>query len=138
MLQKLTLLCLALVCCSCAAGSAGGAPRPEALDGLTFKLATVDGTPYSGTMPAPEIRFSGNTRISGKICNSFSGPAVLTDGVLKAPTLASTMMLCPDAGLNRLESDFHALLREGAHLTLDGDRLAVSGGNRVLVFTKIR
>ncbi len=138
MLQKLAFFCLALVCCSCAAGAGGNAPRPEALDGLTFKLATIDGAAYSGTMPAPEIRFSGSTRISGKICNSFSGPAVLADGVLKAPSLASTMMLCPDAGLNALENEFHAMLREGAHLALDGDRLAVSGSNRVLVFTKIR
>lgn len=144
MKRLLTILLLLPVLAACAA-SAGGkddAPTEESLRHRRFVLTQVNGEAFQVAAEqkaagrVPEIEFNEGNTISGRVCNSFHGPAVIKDGVLTAPMLASTMMLCTDQALNRLERDFHAMLRKGARMTLAKGHatLTLKGDDLTLVY----
>ncbi len=104
----------------------------DGLAGKSFLLKSVDGRPFTAER-VPHIEFDQNLNLSGAICNGFRGPGVLKDGILTSQ-MASTMMICPDEALNRLESRFHQLLRDGAALHLTGDTLTLWNAGVTLVF----
>ena len=102
----------------------------------TYILRSVNGEAFSGGERTPEIQFDENMRIAGQVCNRFMGQATLKDGMLTAPQLASTMMLCVDPRLNEMEGNFAAMLREGAQLELNDGNLTLRGGQNEFVYTR--
>jgi Heat shock protein len=102
----------------------------------TYVLQSVNGEAFSGRERTPEIQFDENMRVAGQVCNRFMGQATLKDGVLTAPQLASTMMLCVDPRLNEMERTFAAMLREGAQLELNGDNLTLRGEQNEFIYTR--
>lgn len=105
------------------------------LAGKKFVLAKVDGQNFNPDMgEQPFIQFDQGMQIIGKACNNFRGRGILTDDVLSLPNAASTMMMCVDAKLNQYETDFYRLLSEGMEITLDGEELTLSSGDREFVY----
>lgn len=100
-----------------------------------FVLADVDGVPFAAGQ-RPDISFSEDFRVSGRMCNRYTGQGTLQNGVLTVKQMASTKMLCIDAALNRLEGQFGAMLAAGAHTELTGDTLTLRQGGHVLVFRR--
>lgn len=139
-MKKIYLVLLALPLLTACAGGTGGtgtAALAEAeLVGKHFVLETVNGQSFKSNFRTPELNFDEKMRISGRMCNSFSGPASLKDGVITAPQLASTMMLCPDDKLNKLEHAFYTLLRQGAKASLADGKLTLRGEGTLLQFKK--
>ncbi|UYP17674.1 META domain-containing protein [Rhodococcus sp. Z13] len=106
--RVLALASLAVVASACSSDS-GTADSGSAddLTGRTFVSTSVTGTQIPGDGPLV-VEFPESGRISATAgCNRFVGGVELTDGKLKAPELASTLMACEPA-------------REGADAWLTG------------------
>lgn len=111
---------------------------------LTFRFPSVDdllhrrflavklnGNPVKVNNDHPPIlEFNGEKdvvfKISGRMCNQFTGNATLKDGVLSA-RLAATMKMCIDPVLMELEQTFHRLLADGAKIVLADNNLLLFG-----------
>ena len=91
-----------------------------------FTLAEVNGKPFSGEK-IPNIQFNEGFRISGSVCNAYTGQAEMTGDTLSAPQLASTKMLCFDQELNELEFAFGNMMMAGARLKLENGFLTLEG-----------
>ena len=114
------------------------APPATDLIGQRFILQSVNGTAVTWEN-RPEIEFGAGQAgmtVFGQVCNRFTGPAFYENSILKAPNMAMTMMFCIDPALNQLESDFAALLRDGARLGLEEDALVLSGETIRLVYIR--
>lgn len=140
-MKKLYLILIILpLMAACAGGSAG----PEGSNALTeadllqknFTLVSVNGKAFAAKGRMPSIHFGDNMRVTGQVCNRFMGNGSLKDGVLTVPQMASTMMLCADNNLNRLEGEFGAIMREGASISLKDDRLIISKGATTLEYVR--
>lgn len=106
----------------------------EDLIGRYFVLNAVNGKPVTFSPTQPELMFGKNMILAGGMCNRFHGSATLDGNVLKAPELASTMMLCEPA-LNDLEQQFFQMMRDGVTLeTVDGN-LVISDAKKDTVLT---
>lgn len=92
-----------------------------------FLLLTMNGTSFAEKEKRPSLEFNEGFRISGGICNRFTGMAELANGKLTAKQLASTKMFCTDQELNELETNFALLLANGASLDFDGQKLILRG-----------
>jgi Heat shock protein len=92
-----------------------------------FLLLTVNGVSFAEKEKRPSLEFNEGFRISGGICNRFTGMAEFANGMLTAKQLASTKMFCTDQDLNELETNFALLLEKGASLNFDGQKLTLSG-----------
>ncbi|MDL2207734.1 META domain-containing protein [Desulfovibrio sp. OttesenSCG-928-M16] len=99
-----------------------------------FVLRSVNGRDYSQKERVPSLAFNQDFRISGGICNRYTGQAALEDGKLFVRNMASTKMLCVDEDLNKLESAFAHMLEQGADLSFDGAALTLSGKDLEMVF----
>lgn len=101
-----------------------------------FVLVQVNEADYSGPhdLPSPTLEFGDDFLVSGRICNNYQGAGELRDDVLSVQAVASTRMLCPDAGLSELETKFFQMLKGGATLSMDGNRLTLKQGDSSLVF----
>ena len=128
-------LCFLLV--FCVAAGCAGAKQPDRNDLLhrRFVLESVDGAAFSSSVKTPDIEFNENFRVSGQMCNRYTGQGELANGVLTVRQMASTKMLCVDQELNALEQLFGVMLREGAAIDLSGTTLTLRQGGHVLVFT---
>ncbi|MDL2307168.1 META domain-containing protein [Desulfovibrio sp. OttesenSCG-928-C06] len=132
------LLCALLVFAALAAlnGCAGGkvenALMQKDLLHHNYVLETVDGEPFTSSFKTPNLSFNEGFRVGGAVCNNFFGQAELKDGVLKVEHMASTLMMCPDQQLNSLEATFGEMLRNGAQIRLEGDRLFLNQGGHEL------
>lgn len=104
----------------------------EKLQQRRFVLVSVDGEPFEGRAQAPEMEFMEGLRVTGGICNRFTGQGELAGGVLKVGRMASTRMLCVDENLNRVERLFATMLREGARVAVDGNTLTLTHGGNTL------
>lgn len=103
--------------------------------GRKFSLRQVDNEDFeSKDGRIPFLEFGRDLRLSGTICNNFMASAEIVDGKLIAENAASTMMLCLDEKLNSLESTFHAMLRNGCDIFLDGSLLTLKGEGKTLIF----
>lgn len=99
-----------------------------------FELKTVDGVDYSSKERVPDLSFNEGFRVSGKICNGFSGQGELDGETLFVRQMVSTKMFCADQDLNTLEGAFATMLDKGATLTYDGRTLTLKGEGPVLVY----
>lgn len=122
------------------APSAGGPSglTKEFLMNQKFVLVQVNEADYTRgvdeEMPAPTLEFDADFLVSGRFCNTFRGGGTLDHDLLTVETLASTRMLCADQNLNQLETIFFQMLRNGAALSMDGDRLFLKQGDYVMAF----
>lgn len=135
----LTALCMAALLAACGAKSSapyqtGGVSKQDLLH-HTFVLASINGRPFMEKERLPTLEFNEGFRVSGAICNRFTGQAELENGMLTVKQMASTRMLCVDQELNRLESDFSTMLMNGAAVTLAGKTLTLRRDGYALEFT---
>ena len=105
------------------------------LVGRKFILKTTGGEAFVLEMgEQPFIEFRDPFLVAGSACNSFRGPGELENGVLTVENAAATMKMCVDPKLVQYERDFHALLRQGAKITLEGGTLTLSGDSVVYTY----
>ena len=100
-----------------------------------FVLESVNGAPYKSTFRTPEIEFGENFNVYGQVCNRYRGQGKLAGNVLTVGQMATTMMMCPDEELNKLERDFGQMMQNGAKAELTGNTLILSGSGLTLVYT---
>lgn len=104
-----------------------------------FILQSVDGISASGKAEKqPEISFTRNMRVSGMMCNRFFGQGELSSGQLTVKQLGSNRMLCSDPQLNNWDSLIGEVLMKGATVSLDGDRLTLTGTGHTLQYQKAK
>jgi heat shock protein HslJ len=113
--------------------SPGSAPIPETLENRVFALYSADGREFQGRN-RPTLAFDAGLRVSGSVCNRFTGPGELKDGILTLKNPVSTRMLCLDDELGRLEELIAGLLTGGAELRRDGDKLLLLRDGHILVY----
>ena len=106
---------------------------PEHLANRSFALNEVNGVPFAAEI-TPILAFAGDMRISGAICNNFTGKAELKDDILTAKYLASTKKMCFAEDLNELESNFMRMLDTGMKAVLDGEILTLSQGGHSFAY----
>ncbi|MDR0362983.1 MAG: META domain-containing protein [Planctomycetota bacterium] len=100
-----------------------------------FVLETFDGEEIAVERRQPGIEFLEGMRIAGSACNRFLAPGKLENGVLTAAgPVASTLMMCPDEALNRLDQAIPRMLEAGVRVDLSEGVLILSGGGHVLVY----
>ncbi|UQZ88609.1 hypothetical protein C4J81_05065 [Deltaproteobacteria bacterium Smac51] len=102
----------------------------KSFDGQEFSLTAPDGT----KMPKPNMSFGQWPHVNGKICNGYNAQASLEGSVLKFEKGASTLMMCFDENLNKLESTLHLMMSEGAEVTIENGLLTLKGNGHVLEF----
>lgn len=102
----------------------------KTVDGQEFPSASPDANPR----PKPNISFDQWPHLSGRICNSYSGQFEVKGDTLTARNVASTMMLCVDESLNRLEGTLHQMLNKGVKVEAKGRTLTLTGDGHELVF----
>ena len=117
-------------------GACANARTPDRSDlqHRRFVLASVDGEPFSASR-MPEMTFDENFRITGQMCNRFTGQGILEKGMVKASQMASTRMFCADAALNRVEDIFSAMMTAGSAAEFADNTLTLRQGAHTLVFT---
>lgn len=114
---------------------AGGSNMKEAdLMHRRFVLESVNGTPFNSSFRTPDIEFGENFRVYGQVCNRYRGQGKLAGDVLTVAQMASTLMMCPDQALNKLERDFSEMLRNGAEIKFVDNTLTLSGNGQTLVY----
>ncbi|AOE99496.1 heat-inducible protein [Serratia marcescens] len=102
-----------------------------------FVLQSVDGEAAKAPTGSGllNLEFGEHLHVSGTMCNRFFGQGQLRDGVLTVKPLATTRKLCPDAQRNRWDHVIGAVLENGADVTLNAQRLTLSGSGHTLVYT---
>lgn len=115
------------------AGESSGLTR-EFFTGQKFKLVAVNGADLIGDAAAsvPTLVFGEDFKISGKVCNTFSGPGKLENGRLTVKPLISTRMACLNESLGQLETLVTNLLENGADLSMNGTSLYLRHGDTTL------
>ena len=139
-MRKVLLILFALpLLAACNSGAASGdsqsVPSEADLLNRRYVLSSVDGKEFAGTERIPEIEFGKDMRITGQVCNRFTGNGQLKDGVVTVPLMAMTMMACADP-MNTMEKDFAAMLKSGAKISLNGKTLTLSGEGLTLEYTE--
>lgn len=99
-----------------------------------FVLLTADGVSYTTKEVQPTLEFQEELRVSGGICNRFTGQGKLRDGMLFVSPMAMTRMHCADTELNTLEANFSMMLEKGASLAFDGKLLHLRGNGHELIY----
>lgn len=142
--MKRTTIFLAALCMTAMLLAACGAKNsvPDQTSGVSkqdllhhaFVLASINGKPFVKKERLPSLEFNEGFRVSGAMCNRFTGQAELENGMLTVKQIASTSMLCEDQELNRLEYDFSTMLMSGAAVTLAGKTLTLRRDGYVLEF----
>jgi heat shock protein HslJ len=126
----LAALALAVVATACSsddgADATSSSTDPTELTGRTFVSTEVTGTPIPGDGPLVVEFPEANTIAATAGCNRAVGAVDLSDGVVHADNLASTMMACapPKDGADAWLS---ALFAGNPRWTVDGDVLTMTG-----------
>ncbi|MDV5356751.1 heat shock protein HslJ [Kosakonia sp. SMBL-WEM22] len=134
MKKLIALVALSAVLAGCVSSRAVQL-KPEQLENQRFVLTTFNGKSVAPDEPKPEIRFDKDLRVSGKMCNGFTGQGKLSDGALTVKHLAMTMMMCPDPQRNELDHTINAMLAEGAQVDLTGNQLTLTTATQTLIYT---
>ncbi|WP_051384291.1 META domain-containing protein [Nitratidesulfovibrio termitidis] len=100
-----------------------------------FQLVSRNGGQLSGNRQ-PTLSFHRDNRVSGSICNRFTGHGYVVNDHLILTGLIFSSMLCADSELNALETEFGAALRQGARITLQNDQLHLWGDGIDLVYIR--
>ena len=129
---SLAVLCLVFSLTACSAKN-GEVSQLDLLH-RNYVLISIDGEPFSIQDHQPNIEFGAGFRVSGAVCNRYTGQGVLKNSVLTVDQMASTKMLCIDPALNQLESDFSNMLMNGVRVSQTANSLTLSHDGRVLLF----
>lgn len=132
--RKISLLVIGLALFASVSCAGGNKMKEADLMHRRFVLESVDGVAFASKFRTPDIEFGENFRVTGQVCNRYMGQGKLANDVLTVEKMASTLMMCPDEALNKLERDFSELLRNGVKTEFTGDTLTLSGGGRTLVY----
>ncbi len=100
----------------------------ESGSGPAGEIEAVDGVPVELEVDA-DGTFSGNAG-----CNNLFGKVTLEDGRLSIGPVASTMMACDEALMDR-DQVYAVALEAVTHGSVDGDKLTLEGNDTKLVFT---
>jgi heat shock protein HslJ len=112
---------LLLLVAACASTGGTSPPVPD-LDGSRWVIVAIDGSvPLRGEEPL-SVDFSVDGRISGNAgCNTFSGPYIRDDAILRIGEVMSTRRACVDERLQRQEARVLNVLRGETHLRRERD-----------------
>lgn len=126
-------LCLALATAAACSSEPGDADIEKSLLHHRFVLESVNSKPYSLQEPAPTISFDEGMRVSGIMCNNFTGQGKIEKGTLTVSQMASTRKLCFDE-LNQYETMIGNMLMNGSALEYDGQKLTLRQGENTLIY----
>lgn len=135
MKKIITLVALSVLLTGCVS-SRSNTLKPEQLENQRFVLETVNGKPLELTGQPPEISFDGDLRVSGKMCNGFTGQGKLAGGALTVKHMGMTMMLCAEPQRNELDHTINAMLSSGAQVDLTDDQLTLATADQALVYKR--
>ena len=101
------------------------------LDGTSWTLTDLDGSPVTGT--APTLAFTGYEVSGTGGCNTFNGGYETEANSIRFGSIGSTMMACEDPALPQ-ETIYFAALDGATSATVDGDTLTITGHAGTLTF----
>ncbi|GHV54995.1 hypothetical protein FACS1894206_08900 [Deltaproteobacteria bacterium] len=137
----LSVLVLALALSSaCAQAPSMRAASPKSpLAGRSFTLVGVNGQAISESGPpanSPEIAFDDDMRVTGRMCNRFTGQGRLdfAGRVLTARDVASTRMFCANDVLRQGEDILFQLFEYGAEAAYAGSMLTLKANGYMLEY----
>lgn len=135
MKKIITLVALSVLLTGCVRSGANNVSvKAEQLTGHRFVLETVNGQAVPpGEHPA-DIRFDNEMKVSGQMCNSFSGQGKLSEGKLTVKNMAMTRMMCAEAQRNTLDSTIGTLLNAGAQVDLTDSQLTLTTADQTLIY----
>nr|PZN63350.1 MAG: hypothetical protein DIU62_11190 [Pseudomonadota bacterium] len=112
---------LSLLLSACASTGPAPGPVPD-LGGTRWTIVAVDGgAPVRGESPL-SVEFGVDGRVSGNSgCNSFSGPYIREESVLRIGEVMSTRRACVDERRQRQEARVLAILRGDARVRRERD-----------------
>lgn len=117
----------------------GGGPLTEARDSVagTWRIDMVDGRSVR-LSSTPTLTFDGG-RVSGRICNSFSGRYRLQRGTLTTQEVIGTQMACADGRMPIERTVWAALAKPlKVHSGSRDDTLVLSDGRSSLTLRRLR
>lgn len=129
MKKIVTLVALSILMTGCVSSGKMSVKR-EQLEHHRFVLESVNGKSVAG----PELSFSEDMTVSGKMCNQFTGEGKLSDGELKVKNLAMTRMVCTDPQLNALDATISEVFRQGAQVDLTENQLTLATAETTLMY----
>lgn len=98
-----------------------------------WKLVSIDGVAVNPILNS-DIELGENFTINGQAgCNRYFGEADLTDGVLKAEQLGTTMMACTEK-VQTVETAVIKTLIQGAKVINKGKIMTLIGDEHTLVY----
>lgn len=97
-----------------------------------FVLTEVNGKAFESE-EIPNIEFNEEFRVSGAICNFYTGQGELVGDILYVRSMAMTKMLCAEQNLNDLEFTFANMMMNGARISYKGDFLTSGDEVRSLI-----
>lgn len=106
---------------------------PPSLLGSTYRMTASAGQPLPDD--ARYLLSFAEQRISGKVCNQFSGGYAHKDGTLQAYNLISTKMMCMDPQVSAIESGLLQALRNGVTLQRSAHRMVLLDGSGQPLFS---
>jgi len=100
---------------------------PTGLDGSSWQLEDLAGTPAVSGVEAT-LEFIGGDRVSGNAsCNRFNGTARVSGSSITLGPLASTRMACTSEAASAQETAYLAALNDAARFELEGPSLQIFG-----------
>lgn len=98
-----------------------------------WNLVSIDGEAVNPVLNS-DLELGENFTINGQAgCNRYFGEAELTNGVLKAEKLGTTMMACTER-VQKVESAVIKTLIQGAKVTNKGKTMTLVGEEHTLVY----
>lgn len=100
----------------------------------TWILKSLNGQPaaniFKGKIPTMNIDVVENRIFGNAGCNGYTGTYTYSKGILSAPNLASTMMMCPD---ENQEGQFHEVLGKPNKVSLANNTILTLSNNGKIV-----
>ncbi|WP_035065169.1 META domain-containing protein [Nitratidesulfovibrio termitidis] len=100
-----------------------------------FLLSSYNGTAFWSNKP-PTLSFHSNNKVSGSICNRFTGLGHFENNQLTITPLLLINVSCADPELDALESAFRTAITKGVRITLENDELHLQGDELDLVYMR--
>ena len=130
------LLLAGLSLAACSESNLTRDAHPTTLNGTVWRVVMVNGrSPV--VRSEPTAAFGGATVTGSSGCNSYGGAYTYdpSTGAIKFQDLATTLMLCLEAGRNEIETAFNQAINQATSASIDPQgRLVLSGPGGELVF----
>lgn len=134
LLPALLALVVAAVAAGCGEAGEGASPAAPSASDLAGRTYVSDAVRGRELVPDTriELRFEADAFSAAAGCNTIAGPLSVRDGALRTDDeLMRTMIGC-DAERERQDQWLHDLLSAGPELTLDGERLTLTGDDAAI------